>query len=91
MSAVISLADRRRAAQSGAPRRFLPRSGLLTLAAIQGPWRPSGTVGGVGVFAIVWATPRGSWWAALHDFEPSAQRRLIDACRLMDQEAGGGR
>lgn len=89
MTTVTSLAERRRAASVAQPRRFIPRAGLLPLSAIRGPWRPSGVVGGVGVFAIVWATPSGGWWAALHDFEPAAQRRLIEACRLIDQQAGG--
>jgi len=51
-------------------------------------WRPSGAVAGGGVFAIVWETYRGSFWAALHDFEPSAQLRLIEDCRHLDRMAG---
>lgn len=71
-----------------APRRFRPKHGrLLTLEAIKGPWRPSGAVAGAGVFAVIWATERGSWWAPLHDFESSAMRNLVDQCRAVDQEA----
>lgn len=70
-------------------RRFHPvRGRLLTLNNVRGPWRPSGTVGGVGVFAVVWSTHSGDFWAPLHDFEPSAQLRLIEQCRWADMEAG---
>jgi len=67
----------------------MPVRGLrLSLRDVRGEWRPSGSVGGVGVFAIVWDTPMGSFWAALHDFAPSDQLRLIEACRDLDREAG---
>ena len=79
----------RAAAPDAPPRRFTPfRGQSLTLAHVRGPWRPSGAVDGLGVFAIVWETYRGSFWAALHDFEPAAQLRLIEACRRMDHMAG---
>jgi len=73
-------------------RRFLPHRGQkLTMNNVRGPWRPSGTVAGVGVFAVVWATPRGLWWAALHDFAPADQLRLIEACRWLDERSGARR
>ncbi|MBV8500763.1 MAG: hypothetical protein JO006_03500 [Paucibacter sp.] len=69
-------------------RRFYPLRGhLLTLGQIRGPWRPSGAVGCAGVFAVVWSTRRGDYWAPLHDFEAADQLRLIDACRRLDQAA----
>lgn len=71
------------------PRRFLPHPGRrLTVANIHGAWRPSGAVAGVGVFAVVWATRQGTWWAPLHDFEPADQLRLIDDCRRLEKVAG---
>lgn len=73
----------------GEPRRFRPRAGHpLTLDNIRGPWRPSGTVAGASVFAVVWTTRRGDFWAALHDFQPADQLRLVEACRNLDREAG---
>lgn len=73
-----------------APRRFRPHAGrLLEMANIRGPWRPSGSVGGSGVFAVVWECRSGLFWAALHDFEPADQLRLIEACRRIDIEASG--
>ena len=70
-------------------RRFQPVPGrLLTLDNIRGPWRPSGTAGGVGVFAVIWSARSGDFWAPLHDFEPSAQLSLIEQCRWADIEAG---
>lgn len=67
-------------------RRFMPRRGeFLTLENIRGPWRPSGTVGGMGVFAVVWTSPSSEFWAPLHDFAPADQLRLIEACRHNDQ------
>lgn len=72
-------------------RRFRPRAGrLLTMANIRGPWRPSGTVAGSGLFAVVWSTCAGSYWAALHDFTPADQLRLIEAGRSLDVEQFGG-
>lgn len=79
-------------ARSTAPRRFRPRSGhALTLENIRGPWRPSGTVAGAGVWAVVWETRAGAFWAALADFETVDQLRLIEACRRIDVEQYGGR
>ena len=77
------------AASDAPPQRFHPPRGhYLTMANIRGPWRPSGAVAGAGLFAIVWTTYRGSFWAALHDFEPSAQLRLIEECQRLDRIAG---
>lgn len=83
--------ERRRPAVAldAALRRFRPARGcLLTLSVIRGPWRPSGAVGGAGVFAVVWETWSGSFWAALHDFAPADQLRLVESCRRLDAEAG---
>ena len=67
-------------------RRFVPSLGhQLTVDSIRGPWRPSGAVAGAGVFAVVWTTRKGDFWAPLHDFSPTDQLRLIEACRVMDQ------
>jgi hypothetical protein len=67
------------------PKRFrAARGGRLTLANVKGPWRPSGTVGGVGVFAVIWSTYSGDFWAPLHDFAPADQLRLVEACRRLD-------
>lgn len=69
------------------PVRFRPRPGqALTLACIHGLWRPSGAVAGVGVFAVIWSTGQSDFWAPLHDFEPAATDRLIEACCALDQE-----
>lgn len=69
------------------PQRFYPPSGqFLTLANVRGLWRPSGTVAGACVFAVVWTTRSGcDYWAPLHDFSPEDQRRLIDACWWQDR------
>lgn len=73
----------------GAPRRiFPPPGGSLTTRDISGEWRPSGSVAGAGVFAVVWSTRYGERWAALHDFAPSDALRLIDECCWRDQQAG---
>lgn len=70
------------------PRRFWPARGqLLTMAHVRGPWRPSGAVAGAGVFAVVWSTRAGDFWAPLHDFTAVDQLRLIEACRWQDREA----
>jgi hypothetical protein len=79
---------------SGASNRSLqriwPASGRpITRAQIRGPWRPSGAVGGAGVFAVVWSTSRGDFWAPLHDFELADQLSLIDDCRHLDQISNG--
>lgn len=72
------------------PQRFRPRPGtLLTLSNIRGPWRPSGAVSGAGVWGICWETRSGPFWAALHDFAPADQLRLIEACRRIDREQFG--
>ena len=64
-----------------APRRFWPISGgRLSRANIAGDWRPTAAVDCSGVFAVAWSTPRGEWWAPLHDFEPETQLELIAAC-----------
>ena len=71
-------------------RRFRPRHGeVLTMDCIRGHWRPSGTVAGAGVFAVVWSTRSGDFWAAVHDFCEADQLRLIDACRRVDRQANG--
>lgn len=71
-------------------RRFIPKRGnLLTLENIRGPWRPSGTVAGAGVWAVIWETRKGSFWAALHDFHAADLLRLIEACRRIDIEQHG--
>jgi hypothetical protein len=72
------------------PRRFRPRFGhFLTMANVRGPWRPSGAVGGAGVFAIIWEAHSGPFWAPLHDFDAPTQLRLIDACLRLDDEQFG--
>ena len=68
-------------------RRFFARGKPLTMDVIRGPWRPSGSAGGLGAFSVVWQTPTGHWFAPLHDFEPADQLRLIAQCRTIDQEA----
>jgi hypothetical protein len=74
------------------PRRFSPKPGQrLTMGAIRGPWRPSGAVAGVGVFAVVWEGRCSTFWAPLHDFEAVDQLRLIEACRRLDGEQFGER
>jgi hypothetical protein len=71
------------------PRRFWPSRGVpLTLDNIRGPWRPSGAVCGACVFAVVWSTRSGDWWAPLHDFCPETQLRLVESCRWQDRAAG---
>lgn len=70
-------------------RRFSPPRGqTLTMSNIRGPWRPSGSVAGAGMFAVVWSTHVGAFWAPLHDFAPSDQLRLIEACRHLDRQSG---
>jgi hypothetical protein len=69
--------------------RFHPLRGqLLTIANIRGPWRPSGAVNACGMFAVVWSTRGGEFWAPLHDFALADQLRLIEACRHVDDHAG---
>jgi hypothetical protein len=84
--------DRHRAAAMADDRplrRFWPERGTqLTLDVIRGPWRPTGAVAGVGVFAVRWETRAVSFWAPLHDFAPADQLRLIEACRWVDQTGG---
>jgi hypothetical protein len=70
-------------------RRFIPRRGQkLSYDAIRGAWRPSAAVDACGVFAVVWATRTALFWAALHDFDHEAQRRLIDECAWLDRTRG---
>lgn len=72
------------------PRRWRPSRGqALTMDCIRGMWRPSGAVGGAGVFAVVWSTRSGDFWAAVHDFTVADQLRLIDDCRQIDHQANG--
>ena len=72
-----------------APRRFTsPHGAALTMEHVCGPWRPSGAVAACGMFAVVWSTRTGDFWAPLHDFAPADQLRLIQACRWADQHAG---
>ncbi len=72
-------------------RRFTkPRGEPLTIGCIRGPWRPSGAVGGVGVFAVIWSTYSSDFWAALRDFAPSDQLLLIELGRRQDAEQFGG-
>lgn len=59
------------------------------MSSIRGPWRPSGTVQGCGLFAVIWSTYSADFWAPLHDFEPSTQLRLIELCRHLDVEQFG--
>ena len=73
-------------------RRFYPPRGrALTIDCIRGLWRPSCSVAGAGVFAVVWSTRRGDFWAPVHDFCQADQLRLIEACRLIDTLANGPR
>jgi hypothetical protein len=70
--------------------RYRPRHGeLLSFDVIRGAWRPSGSVAGAGVFAVVWEPRPGSgeFWAPLHDFDQQSQGRLIAAGSENDQEA----
>lgn len=69
------------------PRRFIPRPGVpLTIENIRGHWRPSGSVAGMGCFAVIWETYTATYWAPLHDFAPLDQLRLVESCRQLDQE-----
>jgi hypothetical protein len=69
---------------------FYPPSGqLLTLAKVRDLWRPSGTVIGAGVVAVVWSTQDGCCWARLHDFEPGDPLRLVEDCRRLGVETFG--
>lgn len=73
-------------------RRFCPTRGrAFTIDCIRGLWRPSGSVAGAGVFAVVWTTRSGDFWAPVHDFCAADQLRLVDACRQIDREANGPR
>lgn len=72
------------------PRRVYPPVGeRLTLSVIRGLWWPSSYVDACCVFAVVWGTERGRFWAPLHDFAPADQRRMIEACRELDVFANG--
>lgn len=73
----------------GSPYRFWPKHGtFLTWGHIRGPWRPSGAVAGGGMFAVVWSTGHGDYWAPLHDFDPATREELISECAQGDREAG---
>lgn len=72
------------------PQRVHPCPGPgLTTRDISGLWHPSGMVNACGLFAVVWSTSEGCFWAPLHDFTPAAQRRLIESCRQADAVANG--
>jgi len=69
------------------PRRFRPPAGSrLTIENVRGAWRPSGSVDGACVFAVVWSTGFRQFYAPLHDFCPASQLQLIEACRRMEAE-----
>lgn len=71
-------------------RRFRPPRGqMLTINDIRGLWRPSGSVDGAGLFAVCWSTRACDFWAALHDFAPADQLRLIEMGRSLDLERYG--
>ena len=71
-------------------RRLRPSAGAyLPRTVIRGRWRPSGTVDGCGVFAVVWTARSMTCWAALADFSPADQLSLIDECAWIDRLAGG--
>ena len=89
MNARLSVVTR---VQSSATRRLRPHAGrLLTIADISGPWRPSGSVAGAGVWAVVWESRSEKVWAALADFNHADQLRLIEECRRVDIEQYGER
>jgi hypothetical protein len=75
------------AGSGGAPiqaltQRIRPPPGeFLKLAVIAGKWRSTSAIECVGVFAVCWKARRGYCYAALHDFEPVAQLKLIEQCR----------
>lgn len=78
-----------RPTQDEGPKRFWPKQGsLLNRRHIRGPWRPSGSVAGCGMFAVVWSTGSGDYWAPLHSFDRSTQDDLIDECQAADRDAG---
>lgn len=66
------------------PRRFWPASGArLTIRNVRGPRRPSGSVHGACVLAVVWSTDWSQLWAPLNDLEPPDQLRHIETCRRL--------
>ena len=70
----------------GEPRRVRPLEGQqLSLSAVGRDWRPSCSVAALNMFSIVWSTPAGECWAALHDLAPADQQRVLDACRCYDE------
>jgi hypothetical protein len=69
--------------------RFWPKQGtLLHRGHIRGPWRPTGSVAGCGVFAVAWTTGSGEFWAPLHDFDQVTRDDLIAECLAADRDAG---
>ena len=72
--------------QPGEPRRVrAPAGRLLTQAIVSTDWWPSSCAGCMQMFSIVWSTPAGQCWAALHDFAPADQQRFLDAFRRYDE------
>lgn len=70
-------------------RRFRPAPGqLLTVENIRGAWWPTGAVDACGFFAVRWAARHCDYWAALHDFHPADQLRLVENCRWQDEARG---
>jgi hypothetical protein len=57
---------------------------------IRDDWRPSGSIGGLGMFAVVWDGGGTTYWAALHDFDRSDRDKLLEMCRGLDRDACGG-
>lgn len=71
------------------PVRVLPKpGGKLSISDINGEWRPSGSTGGLGVFAVIWSSEIGQCWAPLHDFSLASQQYLLAQCLLQDLDAG---
>ena len=73
---------------SASPHRFYPSHGqALIMDCTCGKWRPSGAFAIAGVFAVVWTTRSGDFWALVHDFCAVEQQRLIEDCRQVDRLA----
>ena len=73
-------------ASNASQQRIRPAAGtLLTLGCVRPPFRPVATAAGAGYFAVSWFTQAGMFWAAVHDFEPADQLRLIAGCRQADR------
>lgn len=73
------------------PQRFRPlRGGKLTISAVRGHWRFSGTTGGQGLPAVVWETSLGHrFWAALSDFRDDAILELVRRAEHLDFDQNG--